>query len=189
MKMYVNLMLASLLCMAVACNNEGASNQETKEPAEEVNEDYERLRAEEDDASFLVDAYSHNSMIVRYGQEAMQKASTPALKDFASQSVQYHQNLNSEIETLAQERNVALPAVVGEDVEEHAREMSEKEGKDFDDAYIEVIGGIQGNMIGQYEDAAEDASDEEIRSWASRTLPDIKAHEQTVETLDERIDN
>lgn len=189
MKTYLNLLLASLLCMAVACNQQGASNDETKEPAEEVNEDFEKLRAEEDDATFLVDAYSYNSMIVRYGQEAMQNASTPALQDFASQSVQYHQNLNSEIETLASERNVALPAVVGDDVEEYAREMSEKEGRDFDEAYLDVLEDIQANMIGHYEDAAEDAGDEEIRNWASRTLPDIRAHEQTVETLDERIEN
>lgn len=188
MKMYVNLLFASLLCMAVACN-EGASNEETKEPAEEVNQDYEKLRAEEDDASFLVDAYSYNSMIVRYGQEAMQNASTPALQDFASQSVEYHQNLKTEIERLARERNVALPAVVGEDVEEKAGEMREKEGRDFDDVYIDVLGSIQGSMIGHFEDAAEDAGDTEIRNWASNTLPDLRAHEQTVETLDERIEN
>lgn len=189
MKMYLNLLLASLLCMAVACDQQGASNDETKEPAEEVNEDSERLRAEEDDATFLVDAYSYNSMIVRYGQEAMQHASTPAMQDFASQTVGYHQNLNNEIEALASERNVALPAAVGENVEEQAREMREKEGRDFDEAYLDVLEAIQGNMIGQYEDAAENASDEEIRTWASRTLPDIRAHEQTVETLDERIEN
>lgn len=189
MKTYLNLLFASLLCIAVACDQQGASNDETKEPAEEVNEDYERLRVEEDDASFLVDAYSYNSMIVRYGQEAMQKASTPAMQDFASQSVEYHQSLNNEIETLASERNVALPAVVGEDVEERAREMREKEGRDFDEAYLNVLESIQDNMIGNYEDAAEGADDEEIRNWASRTLPDIRAHEQTVETLDERIEN
>lgn len=188
MKIYINLLLASLLYMVVACNG-GVSNEETKEPAEEVNQDYEMLRAEEGDASFLVDAYSYNSMLVRYGQEAMQNASTPALQDFASQSVQYHQNLNNEIERLARERNVALPAIVGEDVEEHARRMREKKGKDFDNAYIDVLGSIQGNMIGHFEDAAEDASDTEIRNWASSTLPDMRAHEQTVETLNERIDN
>lgn len=187
MKTYVNLLLAFLLCMATACN-QGASNDETKEPAEEVNEELEVMKAPEEDAEFLVDAYSYNIMMVRYGQEAMQNASTPALQDFANQSVQYHQDLSKEIEQLASERNVALPAVVGEDVEERARQLRDKEGKEFDEAYINVLNDIQDKMIGQFEDAAEGAEDTEIRNWASQTLPDIRAHEQSVEDLEERID-
>lgn len=186
MKANINLLLASLLWLATACN-QGASTDETREPAETVNEERETIAVDEEDAEFLLDAHSYNLLVVRYGQEAQQNASTPALQDFAAQSVQYHQNLNKEIEQLATERNVALPAVVGDDVEEHAMELREKEGRNFDEAYIDVLKDIQDNMIGQYGNAAEGAQDPEIQNWASNTLSDIRAHESTVQTLDERL--
>ncbi len=173
-----------------SCGQEGTSNEETEEAAEELNEEMAEghVWVEEDDAEFLVEAYSYNLMIARYSELASQKATTPALQDFASKSLQYHTNLNSEIEAMAAEKVVALPSAVGENVQEYLVDLQEKEGLEFDEAYTEVLDNIQDKIVDEYEDAAEDAADMNLRAWASSTLPNLKAHELTTEELEETVE-
>lgn len=178
------------IALLAACNQEGASNEQTEEPADEVNEEMAEGHAwvEEDDADFMVEAYSYNLMITRYSELAAQKATTPALQDFATRSLQFHSNLNNEIEAMAAEKTIALPAEVGENVREYIIDLQEKEGEEFDEAYAEVLEEIQDKMIREYEEAAEDASDMNLRNWASSTLPNLKAHELTTEELEEQVE-
>lgn len=189
MRFFNFLFLTGILGLTMACNQEGASNEDTKEPAEEVNEELVEAHSwlEEEDAAFLVDVYSYNLMIIRYSELAMQEAGTPALQDFATRSVLFHQKLNEEIEGMARTKTIALPAQVGENVEHFVQELKGKEGDAFDEAYVNVLGDIQDKKVNQYEEAADDAYDMNLRNWASRTLPTIKAHALTVEELADRI--
>lgn len=183
-------LLFLFVALLSACGQEGTSAEETEEPAEELNEEMAEGHAwvEEDDAEFMVEAYSYNLMITRYSELAAQKATTPALQDFATRAVQFHSNLNDEIEAMAAEKVIALPTGVGENVQEKLVDLQEKEGQEFDEAYTEVLDNIQDKMIDEYEEAAEDASDMNLRNWASSTLPNLKAHELTTEELEEQVE-
>ena len=189
MDLYKISLLVLLFAFFSACNQEGASNEDTEEPAEEFTE--ERVEefdwVEKDDAEFLVEVYSFNIMINRYSTLAVQKASTPALRDFATKSALFHENLNNEIENMAASKVIVLPETVGEDVQDYLAELEEKEGPAFDEAYLDVLHSIQDKVINNYEEAAREGNDGSLRAWASGTLPNLKAHAVTVEELKERL--
>lgn len=189
MKFFNFLFWTAFLGLAVACNQEGASNQDTKEPAVTVNEELVEAHSwlEEEDAAFLVDVYSYNLMIIQYGELAQGQAGAPALQDFATRSVIFHQKLNEEIEGMAGAKTIALPAEVGENVKQYVQELKGKDGDAFDEAYVNVLGDIKDKTVKLYEEAADNAYDMNLRNWASRTLPTIKAHALTVEELEERV--
>jgi putative membrane protein len=182
------LLLGSLIGVAIACSQEGAGNEETKAPVAEANEALveDRSRLEED-AAFLVEVYSYNLMISDYGEQAKQKASTPALQDFATHSILFHEKLNKEIADMAAAKGITLPAGIGKDVQQHIEKLKGKEAKAFDKAYLNVLAKIQDDLVSKYEEVAGGAYDEDFKNWASHTLPSIKAHALTTEELEKKV--
>lgn len=170
--------------LAVSCNT-GSSEESTEETAEEINEENFSWEAEED-AEFVTTAYSFNLMLQEYGELAQQRANVPApIMDFAKNSVDYHKNLNEQLSNVAQKSGIALPTAVGENVQDYMENLRDKDGEDFANAYIDVVTDIQDKMTDEYEDAADNAYDPGLRSWAAAELVKIRDREMLVDQLEE----
>lgn len=183
-----------LLCTAMAvslasCDSRGSSNSETKENALRLSEASSDSWDAQQDAAFLIEAYSYGLMIVRYSELALTKAQTPSAKSFAEQSAAWHRKLNSEIEQLASHKEVVLPQTGGEDVQRYLKQLNQLDAPEFEQKYLQLLGDIQSRMIPQYEVATDEAMDMNLRNWASQNLPYMEAHSQAVEELLEQLND
>src|SRR5690606_26058133 len=93
----------------------------------------------EDGREFVMTAAQHGIFEVEAGRMAQAQGQIDAVKQFASRLVEDHTKANDELKQLVQDKNVTMPAAVGDDLRDEKEDLAEKTGKDFDDEYIEVV--------------------------------------------------
>lgn len=187
MKIYSVLFIILLMGFLSACDQSARRNPTA--PVEELNEEVAGGFGwtQAGDEEFLKDAFRYNRILIRYGMLAMEKAAHPDLRDFAEKSVEYHRKMNGAIEEMAAELEVALPGVVGQEVQRYLQEMEELEGEEFDKVYIRLLNELQVKGIIRFEEAEAHAYHSSIRKWASEKLPELKSHELALDELRDKI--
>lgn len=175
-KLSVSLMLLLAAWSFQACNNEGNSS-DSVENAKDSNENKEdATTVKEDDSEFLVEAASGGMMEVQAGQLASTKAQNARVKAFGAMMVRDHSKANDELKALAASKNITIPTTLGEDHQKHVNDLNEKTGKDFDEAYMSMMVDDHKKDVDKFDDASKDAKDADVKAFAAKTLPVLRAH-------------
>ncbi|MGK7390912.1 MAG: DUF4142 domain-containing protein [Candidatus Cyclobacteriaceae bacterium M2_1C_046] len=188
MKSLFSLFVLISFSLLISCNSP-SSEEDTEDGAEDINDEkFQSSRAEED-AEFIVEAYSFNLMLIEYAKVLQQKDTVPPrLLQYAENAVRFHSEINNTLKELAQAHQVTLPNQVGENVIEYKEELMEKEGEDLYNDYIEVVDDIQEKMILSYNAAAEGSMDNDIRRFANTILSSIRDRHNEINELDEYVE-
>src|SRR5581483_6292960 len=123
------------------------------------------------DDSFAKKAAEGGLTEVELGQLATQKASDPAVKAFGQRMVDDHTKANDQLKTIAAQENIQLPT------EPNAKDQAEKarlaklSGAAFDKAYINHMVMDHKKDIAEFKREANTGKDEQIKNFASQTLP------------------
>lgn len=205
----------SLLFMTVvaawsfqACNNEASRDasetvdnvsdnvkegaNDVKEGANDIKEGVENNTAmnssmKEDDTKFMMKAASGGMMEVELGQMAQQKAKSQRVKDFGAMMVRDHTNANNELKALAANKNVSLPAAMVEEHQMHVNNMKEKAGMDFDKAYMSMMIDDHEKDVSDFSSASNNGSDAEVKAFAAKTLPVLRAHLNSAKSVNDAV--
>lgn len=178
-------MMSALMFTWVSC---GDGRQDSTEVAEEQNEEALGNKTE-DDAEFAVEAADAGMLEVQLGTLALTKASSPQVKQFAQMMVDDHTKANNELKTLAQQKNITLPTTLGNESQRTYDNFNEKTGEDFDKEYVDQMVKSHRETIDEFEDAAEEGKDSEVKSWASSKLTALRHHLEEAERLQETLKN
>ncbi|TDH19971.1 DUF4142 domain-containing protein [Segetibacter sp. 3557_3] len=183
-KIFMPLM-ALTLSFAVACNSE--QKTDSTEVAEEKNEqkaDSSNMGDKmEDDHEFMVEAASGGLMEVQLGTLASQNAASAKVKQFGQTMVKDHTKANEELKALAAKKNITIPPTPGSDHQKHIDELKAKKGAEFDKDYMSMMVKDHEEDVRNFEEAANNAKDPEIKAFAAKTLPTLKQHHQMAETI------
>ncbi len=197
MKKY-SFLFAILIAVFVFQSCEDA-NDDAVDTAQEMNENKDgddsgnnnmqrTMAVSENDSKFMVETANGGMMEVESSKVAQQKATNPQVKAFADMMVNDHTKANDELKQLAATKNVTLPATVGEDHQEDLKDLSEKSGKDFDKAYINLMVSDHKKTVGNFEDLADNTDgDAELKAWVNKMLPALKQHLDQAQKLDDTI--
>lgn len=179
-------MMGAVFSMAgfVACNNKP---DDAKEVAEEQNEEVKDDRKSEKDAQFLVDAADINLMEIHMGQMATTNATMQDVKDFGTKMQTEHQKAYDDMAALAASKNIAIPATASDAVMKDHMDLADKKGYDFDRAFCNTMVDGHEKAIKKFEEAAEDCQDGDIKAWAAKMLPDLRAHLEGAKMLKEKV--
>lgn len=140
-----------------------------------------------DASDFAVKAADAGLAEVNAGKVAQQKAQDQRVKDFAAMMVEDHSKTNEELKSIAANKNITLPTAPGEDRLENIASLNEYSGADFDKEYIDMMVSEHQKTIDLFEDAAEDNDDPELKAFASKALPGLKAHLEQAEAIQESL--
>ncbi|GAA0563558.1 DUF4142 domain-containing protein [Chitinophaga japonensis] len=182
MKLFSRLYLAaSLVWVLQSCG--GAGRNDNVDSVQALNDSL----ASVDDAAaeFAVDAANGGMMEVQLGGMAQEKARSQRVKDFGNMMVRDHSSANDELKNLAVSKNIALPDSVGADKREHIEELSRKTGREFDEAYIDMMVKDHEKDVNEFEKAASNLSDPDLKAFASRTLPTLRMHLDSAKAIQE----
>lgn len=183
MKKLFSIFFLISLASLMSCDSP-ASEEDTQDRAEDINKENFTGRSQQE-AGFVVEAYSFNLMLIEYAKVIQQKENIPPrLAQYAENALRFHSEMNQTLENLAQEHQITLPREVGDNVIEYKEELLEKEGKELFEDYIEVVDKIQDNMITSYNAAAEGAMDNDIRRFAESILPGIRNRDKETDELE-----
>jgi len=127
-------------------------------------------------------AYAGNAE-VELGQLAQQKSSNERVKNFAQMMVTDHSKANDDLKSIAGQKNVTLPTGMDEDHMKHKEDLSKKSGADFDKAYINMMIDGHKKVIDHLEKAQKDATDPDVKNFATQKLPTIRMHLDSAQAI------
>lgn len=125
---------------------------------------------------FMTKAASGGVMEVQLGQLAQQQGQSQRVKDFGAMMVRDHGKANDELKSLASAKNVTLSDSLTAEHKRHVTSLQNKKGTAFDKAYMSMMVQDHQKDIQEFEKASNNLSDGEVKAFATRTLPVLKAH-------------
>lgn len=138
------------------------------------------------DRRFVEKAAEGGQSEVALGQLAQDKASNPDVKAFGQTLVQDHQNANSQLMQIAQQKDVKLKEDKSKEDHEYKR-LAKASGDQFDREFIKHEVKDHEKDIKMFEKAAKDSKDEDVRNFASQVLPKLREHLAMAQRLERSI--
>lgn len=136
------------------------------------------------DQTFVTKASGSGMYEVEISKLAMDKASNPAVKDFAQMMVTDHTKANDELKQLAMSKNLQPAPGVPKDKQAIIDKMAKLDGDKFDKAYHKQVGLKDHKTdIALFEKEAKNGNDPDLKSWAGKTVPTLKTHLQHAEEM------
>jgi putative membrane protein len=169
-----------------SCNN-SPKVEDSKEIAEENNEEKFDKKAQEKDAQFLVDAAEINLEEIQLGQLAQSTSKNADVIALGKMMEEAHTKAWKELESLAAKKQVSIPTTSTEKGQDEYKKLSEKTGKDFDKEYCDMMVKGHKKAIDKFEKASKDAEDADIKTWASSMLPELNKHLEHSKTCEEKM--
>lgn len=193
MKKLSLILLASSFGIMQSCNNSTSDDSVAKADSTNEQRDTTGMMSQQDSTSgvgvnkdvadFAVKAANDGMTEVKIGEYASKNASDKSVKDFADMMVKDHSKVNEELKTLASSKNIALPATVGEDKTDMMNDLMKKKGKYFDKDYMNKMVDAHKSAIDLFQKAADDSKDNDIKAFATETLPELKKHLTDAEAI------
>lgn len=137
-------------------------------------------------SAFATEAASGGMMEVTLGQLAQQRAMSPRVQAFGALMVSDHAKSNTTLKNIADAKNFPLPSTL-EKHQQHINDISKKEGKEFDKAYMKMMVSDHEKDIKAFEKAAASSSDSAIKGFASRTLPVLRVHLDSAKAIHQSL--
>lgn len=136
------------------------------------------------DAAFLKQAAQNGHAEVESSKVALTKAVNPQVKAFAQQMVDDHTKTNSELSALAASKGVDVPTEPSLAQKAKLKLLSARDGDGFDRHYAESMGvEAHEDTIKLFKKASAEATDQEVKAFALKTLPALEHHLQMAKAL------
>lgn len=134
------------------------------------------------DSEFFHDAAIGGSAELVDAQSALQQGANSNIKAFAQQMIADHGKSNVEIQRLAMQKGIPLPAAPDSAHERLTSELAKMHGADFDKAYAENEVTAHRDMIKVF-DRATRSPDQDVAAFAQKTLPTLHHHLEMAQAL------
>ncbi|MGP1717076.1 MAG: DUF4142 domain-containing protein [Methylophilus sp.] len=140
------------------------------------------------DKRFLKNAAEAGNYEVEGSQLALKKSKDAEIQKFAKMMTEDHTQAAAKVKALAAQRGVELPKEPSLIQQAKLKYLETREGSKFDKSYAAGIGvAAHEQAVKLFEDAAEDATDTEIKKFAADTLPVLKKHLEEAKKIDARV--
>lgn len=141
------------------------------------------VKLSSNDQEFFQKAGASGLAEVAAGQMADQQGGDEEVKTFGRQMVRDHTKANNELNQLAANKGVTLPAIPDPAHRKMLDGLKQKESADFDKTYIKGQVKDHKEAVGLFGKAAN-SKDPDIAAFAGKTLPVLKEHLTMIKALD-----
>jgi putative membrane protein len=128
------------------------------------------------DSSFIVTASSLGLLQVQLGKLAMQKGSTPAVKEFGQRMVAEYSKLNPDLAAASKQAAYPSPVILRQ--HQKILDLFVSTGKgSFDQKYMAEMVSQHGDAARLYQQESEHGRVTSIKELASKLLPTVQGHQ------------
>ncbi|MCC6861032.1 MAG: DUF4142 domain-containing protein [Bryobacterales bacterium] len=128
------------------------------------------------DQRFVQKAAMSHMAEMRLAGIAQQRASSQAVKDYAQRLEQDHTQALTRLREIAGRENINLPDQLDSKHQSHIDRFSKLSGEEFDRAYIQHMIRDHKQDIALFERQANRGTGEDVKNYASNTLPALREH-------------
>lgn len=141
-----------------------------------------------DVADYLVALANTGRAEYELSKLAATRATSPAVKTYASQTVSQHAQDEQELKAEAAKYNVTLPTALANDSQEMLTSLGkEKAGPDFDKQYLSDMADINDQAIGKAKDLAATTTKPELKQFVEKVQADDQKHEAEAKKLHDSL--
>lgn len=120
---------------------------------------------------------------VKLAELGVKKAERADVKAYAEMLVTDHTKANEELAKLAATKGVELSDVLEPKHAETFQDLEKSNGADFDKKFLSEVTGSHKKCVKNFEEAAEDSKDADLKAWAAKMLPALKTHLEQAKEL------
>jgi putative membrane protein len=135
------------------------------------------------DAAAMKQLAQANLNEIEGGKVAAAKAQSPEVKQFAQKMVTDHQQMLTELETLAKSKGVALPQSGSLKDKAELKMMQRSSGAEFDKKYMEEMVKDHQKDAKETQDIAAKAKDPELKAAVQKAHAKIEEHLQLAQRI------
>ncbi|MEG3954926.1 DUF4142 domain-containing protein [Microcoleus sp. herbarium2] len=135
------------------------------------------------DRTFVMQAGQLNMMEVELGRLAVQRGSSPSVKQYGQEMVEEHTRVNQELMQLVRQKQVELPTEMGTQNTALIDRLSELSGTSFDTAYKQAMIESHNQAIALFQAQSQQGQDPQLKAWATQKLPNLQAHLRMVNQM------
>ncbi|MCX7513277.1 DUF4142 domain-containing protein [Frateuria sp. STR12] len=169
------LLLAGLACTAFAQGNASPDRSDSMSRSMSGNGNH--------DAMFMRHAAADSIAEIRMGKIALDKSSSTQVKQLAQRIIADHTNANNQLMSIAARKQVTLPTEPMPMARQEADRLQALSGTAFDQAYADTMVKDHRKAIKMFGMQSQNASDSDLKQFASTTLPALKTHLQMAEQI------
>jgi len=137
------------------------------------------------DVEFMRKAAIAGQFEIQTSEVAKTRGTQPQIKSFADMMLTDHRRMAAELRALAKTKGVKLPAQLDAEHNGKLRKLQGAvNGKEFDEAYADLMEDSHDEAVDLFQTAADGADDPEVRALAAKALPTLKSHSEHAEKLD-----
>ena len=182
------ILLSAALIAGLLFNSGCSSNRDSKETAEDINDNRIENGAAEtmasdsksdskDVAEYMVDLANTGMTEYELSKLAAEKAVTPTVKQFAKETAEKHANDEGSLKEQANKYSIVLPTTLSNDSQEMLTKLrGEKVGTDFDKKYLDDMADINDKAISKAKSLNENTTQQELRTFVQKIIMDDQAH-------------
>ena len=136
------------------------------------------------DVTFINTAATAGVEEVQFGDLAKTKATTPAIRSFASQMVKDHTAANEKLTALATSKQLTPPTSMDTTHDNAYDALKSSKGRAFNKAYMD--GQVQDHMqvVQAFKDEAQNGTDPDVKAFAQQLVPTLEHHLALAQRLD-----
>ena len=135
---------------------------------------------------FVDKAATAGTFEVESSELALKMSKDADVKKFADTMISDHGQANTELETLAKEQGLTVPAKLDG---KHATLIEElgKAGTQFDAPYVKAQLEGHAEAVKMFQQYADNGDNKALQTFAVKTLPTLKMHLDMIERLSDRV--
>ena len=139
------------------------------------------------DTHFAMEAAQGGMAEVQLGKLAADQASNADVKAFGQQMVEDHGKANEQLKSVAEKQNLTLPTTVSAKHQAEYDKLKAKSGAEFDKAYVDMMVKDHEKDVKAFEKEANNGKDEQLKGFASETLPVLKGHLEKIKSIQSKL--
>ena len=141
------------------------------------------------DRDFIEEQLEDGNREVVLGRLAADRATHPQVKEFGQMMATDHQAAGEELRQLATRANLRIEA--DDDGDDDLKNLNEKlsklSGREFDLEYMAAMVDDHKEAVDDVEDKAEGSDNAEVKAWATKALPKLRAHFEQAQRIHETL--
>ncbi len=194
MKRIFRVLTIVTLVAAFACEgrrgndrDNGFDNDDSKERADEANDEKFEDNSMERDADWVADVVEANYGEIKFATLAKQRSSNAEVKAIADMLVQQHTKTLNELKTLAQNKSITIPVEEDDEARRKTERFADEAGKDFDKKWTKEMIDRHEESINKFERRLDNTEDAELKTFINNTLPTLRTHLDRLEACQEKL--
>ena len=124
---------------------------------------------------------------VELAQDALKNTTNADVKAFAQKIIDDHTKANDELAKIASSKGVTLPTEARAGFKEAKERLMKLTGANFDQAFTQQMTDDHESAIKDFDDAAHNAADADVKAFAAKTLPALREHLKMAQDLHAKL--